>query len=88
MCAVAPRDAVLPNETQERFVDERRRLKGVVRPLASKIAGGAPPQLSINQRQDVVSGAHIAPTPRSQKVADRAGWIHAVRGGGTRACSL
>ena len=78
MCAILPDDAPLPDEPQVRFVDERGRLKSVVRPLAAEIGSRAPPQFLVNQGYQLVARVEVALAPRSQQVSDRAGLRGAV----------
>src|SRR5205085_12565177 len=63
MGAVLPADSPLIHQLQERFMDERRGLQGVVAPLAPEVAGGQPAQLGVNLRQQAVERvlAPVAP---------------------------
>ena len=63
MRAIPPIDPPLIDQSQIRFVDERRRLQGVPHPLASKLARGDAAQLGIHERQQLVEGTVVPATP-------------------------
>jgi hypothetical protein len=70
--AVLPRDAVVPGESQEDLVNERRRLQGVVRAFVAEVPGRAFAQLVIYERDKLVARTLIPARPCMQELADRA----------------
>ena len=72
VAAVLPGDAVLAGQAHERLVDQRRRLQRVIHALVPQVAGGAVPQLVVDQRHQLVAGAHVTAGPGLQQLADRA----------------
>ena len=71
--AILPDDALLPDQSQIRLVDECRRLKGVVRPFAAEIGSRAPPELLVDQGHQFLACLEVAFAPRPQQAADRTG---------------
>lgn len=67
--AIAPINGLLIEQPQIRFVDERRGLEGVIRPLAPQIIRGQLPQLIVNGRQRRIHGRIF--TAAAQKTIKR-----------------
>ena len=61
--SILPVDMALVDEPEVDLVNERRRLQGVVRPLASKLPRGRAPKLCIHERQQLIERSPIAATP-------------------------
>jgi hypothetical protein len=60
MRAVLPPDVALVDQLDERLVDERRRLKRMLRALAPEIPGGHPPQLAVHGRHQPIERRAVA----------------------------
>ena len=73
---VPPIDLPLIDESQVGFVDERRRLQRVPGPLATQLAPGDAAQLGIYERQQLVEGTVIPPTPIIEQRRDVRRWGH------------
>ena len=58
--AVLPAHLRLVDEPEVRLVDEGRGLEGVADALAPQVAGGEPPQLRVDERQQVFEGRALA----------------------------
>jgi hypothetical protein len=58
--AILPVDALLVDQPQVGFVDERGRLEGMVRALPSQVAGGDPAKLVVDERQHPLAGVLVA----------------------------
>jgi len=59
--ATVPIDPRLVHQLQIRFMNQRRRLKGVIRSLARKISLGQLAKLIVHQRHQTIRGAGILP---------------------------
>ena len=55
------------DQSDERLVDERRRLKGVIAAFPPKIGAGAAPELAIDERHQVVARLYIPASPRPKQ---------------------
>jgi hypothetical protein len=60
----------LIDEADEDLVDKRRRLQGVIGPLAPKLAGRDAPQLPIHEWQQLVERGPVAPAPITEQCRD------------------
>jgi hypothetical protein len=63
MDAVLPGHSALVDETEERFVNERRRLQRVVAALVTQVQGSATAKLLVQHRHQLVAGFLIAIAP-------------------------
>ena len=70
MRAILPPHALRAGQPNECFVDQRRRLKSVVAPLAGHVAPSQPPELGLDERQQVLERLRIAVAPGSKQVGD------------------
>ena len=75
--AIPPDDPLLPYQSEVRLIDERSRLKGVVRALPAEIRGRQSSELLVNQRHQLLSRVAVAFAPREQEDADRAPFARA-----------
>jgi hypothetical protein len=67
---------VLVDEPDVGFVDERRRLEGVIRPFPAQVAAGEPPQLLVDDRGKLVKGRLVAVfQSSSRRVTFRVGML-------------
>jgi hypothetical protein len=64
MSTVLPRDAVLANQSQVCFVDQRRRLERVVHFFTPEIGRGATAEFVIDQRHESLACLWIPLAPR------------------------
>jgi hypothetical protein len=76
MSPTPPIDLPLIDKSQICFVDERRRLQGVPRPLATKLAPGDTAQLGIHERQQLIESAVVPATPIVEQRRDVRGRGH------------
>ena len=60
---ILPVHLALVDEPDVDLVNERRRLKGVVSPLAAKLARGRAAKLCVNEREQLIERSPIAATP-------------------------
>ncbi len=70
MRPIPPIDLALIDESQIRFVDERRRLQGVARPLTTKLAPRDAAQLGVHERQQLIERTVIPATPLIEQRRD------------------
>jgi len=75
VCSILPGDTILPDEPEVYLVDERRRLECVIDAFAPKIRRGGPPELPVDERQQIVASLQIAMPPRPEQSADVTGWL-------------
>src|SRR5262249_51554514 len=66
--AVLPAWIGLIGQAQVSFVNQRRRLQRVARPLPTQMMMRNPPQLAINQRSQFRESSLVAVTPLHQKI--------------------
>ena len=71
--AVLPTRPILIDEPEVGFVNERGRLEGVVAPLPAQIGCRAPPQVLVNQLEEIVARLHVATPPGAQQDRPRSG---------------
>ena len=70
MRSILPFDIALFDQPQVRLVNERGWLERVARAFVSKLTGGNPAQLGIDERQQAVEGVSIATTPVVEQFRD------------------
>jgi hypothetical protein len=73
VCAILPGNPLLTDQPEIHLVNQGGRLQRVVPTLVAKIATRSPSELSIDERQEVVTRLEVTPTPGPNKVAGRAG---------------
>jgi hypothetical protein len=67
--AILPPEVLGPGQPNQRFVDQRRRLKRMVTPLAGHVASSQPPEFGVNERQQVLERLRIAVAPGSKQMS-------------------
>ena len=68
--SILPIDLPLIDEPQVHLMNERRRLQGVVGPLATKLAGRNATELRIDERQQLIECTAVAATPLAEQRRD------------------
>ena len=76
--AILPRDAVLSDRPQKRFVHQRRGFERVVPALLSQVTGGAASQLAIHERHEIVARLDVATAPGAEEIAGGVSPIHQI----------
>jgi hypothetical protein len=72
--AILPRQPILPREPQVGFMNQRRRLKGVILPLLPEVRAGSSPKLAVNQRDQIIARLDVSPSPGLQQPTNVAGF--------------
>jgi hypothetical protein len=65
--AVLPGDALLANQPEVRLVDQGGWLQRVIRAFATKIRGGSPLEIFVDEWQQLVARREVAVSPRPQQ---------------------
>jgi hypothetical protein len=73
--SILPADPLLTDQPEIRLMDQSGRLQRVIPTLVAQVAGRPPPELSIDQRQQIVPRLEVSPAPGPNEIADRAGPI-------------
>jgi hypothetical protein len=78
LLAVLPLEYPLPRQADERFVDQRRALQGVVATFTRHLPARQPPHVVVDQRPQVFQRRGVAPGPALQQPRDLAGGLFVV----------
>jgi hypothetical protein len=70
MRPILPIDLPLIDEPQVHLVNQRRRLQGVVSPLAAKLAPRDATEFRVDQWQQLIERTAVAATPRAKQRRD------------------
>jgi hypothetical protein len=73
MRTVLPPHTLRTRQPNECFVDERGRLKSVFAPLSRHVASSQPPELGLDERQQVLERLRITVAPGSKQMSDLPG---------------
>ena len=67
--AILPRHLPLVDQPQKRFMNERRRLQGVIRPLAAKVSGRTAAKLFVQEGNESLGcgAVPVAPRPKQRR---------------------
>src|SRR5438552_903694 len=76
MRAILPPHPLLPDQSRISLVNQCRRLEGVVSTLSSQVGSSLPPQLTVHEWNDGITGLNVASPPCPKQPAYDAGSIH------------